>query len=105
MLIRWVDGRDSDEVSRIIGASSENGGKNDAKGGLNMSPIGSKADDYFASHLMHGNPGVLFLYDKRKMQPLSKEEANSDVMFVGGYGYKPKENENYNTALIGSIEF
>ena len=105
LLIRWVDADDSNDVSSMVDQSDVNGGKIDDKSGLNMSPIGSKADDYFASHLVWGEHGVLFLYDGRKMQLLSDQDAASDIMFAGGYGYKPKEGEDYNTALIGTIGF
>lgn len=105
LLIRWVGVRDSNEVSLIMDESEKNGGKIDNKDGLNMSHIGSKADDYFAAHLTNGEYGVLFLYDGRKLESLSNEESASDVMFVAGYGYKPKEGEDYKTALIGGIGF
>lgn len=113
LLIRWVevnnDGNDIDYkklVEDVVTQSQINGGARDkSEKGLNMSTIGSKADDYFANNIMTAGGGVIFLYDGRKLTRLSDDERSSDTNFVAGYGYKPKENESYRKALLAVMEF
>lgn len=103
VLVRWISTGNPDEVNSILESGKVNGGKIDDKIGVCMSPIGSKADDTFADNIEYGSKGVLFVYDGRKLEKLSDEEAKTDIMFAGGYGYKVKDGGDFSSTILGGV--
>jgi hypothetical protein len=77
ILVRWVSANSPDDVSSILESGKTNGGKIDDRIGVCMSPLGSKAGDTMAGNIINRRSGVLFVYDGRKLERLSEEEAKT----------------------------
>ncbi len=105
ILVRWVSANSPDGVNSILESGKINGGKIDDRVGVCMSPLGSKADDTMVGNIINRRSGVLFVYDGRKLEKLSEEEAKTDIMFAAGYGFKVKEGGDYSSTILGGIGF
>ena len=104
---RFVSFDYKEEVNSAIQQASINGGKNptDTRVGMCVS-VTDKALDIAKVDLIQNNkPGVLFIYDNSKFQPLSKVEIEADksLIFSGGYGVKPIEGLRFKDSVVGMI--
>ncbi len=91
-------------VDQIIEDSEINGGKSkkDDTPGINVDD-GSKIVDYLTIQIEQNKDNVVvFIYNKSKLQGLSKEESEQ-TNFVGGYGVKPKDGLTLRDALLGTM--
>jgi hypothetical protein len=103
LLIRWVSAKDTSIDTMIEDAKISGGMINVNDAGLNMSDPYGRVDKAFSISVKAGDSGVLFIYDGRKMQRLTQEEAHTSGNFAAGYGYKPKTGNTYRSALIGMV--
>ncbi len=69
---------------------------------------GGQGDKFFERAVVGENrqsdSQTLFLYDMRKLDRLSKEEADASLMFAAGYGVKPKPDETFESAEIAELK-
>jgi hypothetical protein len=104
LLLRWIQLGNEKEIESVIETSEQNGGMiRPNEIGLNMSTRSGRVNQAFRSSMSSNEKGVLFIYDGRKMQNLSPEERNTDLVFEAGYGYKPKEGGTYRDALLALV--
>ena len=104
ILLRWISVDEGAQIEKIIIDSESNGGMiATTEAGLNMSDRSGRVDKAFSISIRNGQAGVLFIYDGRKMQRLSKKEEDTNTNFAAGWGRKPQQNETYRSALLGLV--
>lgn len=94
------------DVFRIIDEAKINGGKkNDDLPGFCVQELnrGGQGDEFFERQVKGIEPGVLFLYDNRKLEPLTEQEKATSPLFSAWYGFKPKQGETCKSAMVMAL--
>lgn len=103
--VRFNTLEEVDEAARVAGI---HGGKNphDKRVGVCVSTTQKALDIAHVDLIQNDMPGVLFIYDNSKLEPLTKDEiaADTSLNFVAGYGVKAKKGLQLNDAIVAVIK-